>query len=317
MSSNLSIPLRIAVLGAGAMGSVFGARLAIGGAEVTLLDVNDAHLDAIKAHGLQVDLDGTNHRLDLPAMRPEVFRGPVDVVLLFTKIFHTDAALKSIASVLPDTYALSLQNGIGNGERINAAVPKERILLGMTLTPAEFLGAGRVASHGAASTSFYAMDGTARPILNRLADALTSGGIDANLAPDIQQAIWEKAIFNCAMNALCALSNGTPGSIGVSDQGRALAFRVVHEAVAVAQAGGINARVEKIKSLMNHAFTHHLLHEPSMLQDRNARRRTEIEALNGAVATQGEALGIPVPVNRTLTDLISLMEVSYAYRERP
>jgi len=91
--------LKFAVLGAGAMGAVFGARLAMGGADVTLLDVNQAHVDAVTSSGLRIDLDDGTQRLDLPIMRPEAYADSPDVVLLFTKVFHTDTALASISDV--------------------------------------------------------------------------------------------------------------------------------------------------------------------------------------------------------------------------
>lgn len=308
--------MRIAVLGAGAMGSVFGARLALGGASITLLDVNEAHLAAIAQQGLEVDLDGTHHRLSLPAMRPADFTGPVDVVLLFTKVFHTESALQAIAGQLGAAQVLTLQNGIGNAERAAAVVPHAQVIVGMTMTPAEFLGPGKVASHGPATTAFYSADGRHRPILDDLVAAMARGGISAKADPAIQAAIWEKAAFNCAMNAICALTEGTPGGIGADAASLALAHAVAAEAVSVAQALDIPADGARVADLVAQATTHHLLHEPSMLQDRKAGRRTEIDALNGAVADQGEALGVAVGLNRTLTTLIRLADSMPAYRTR-
>lgn len=308
--------MRIAVLGAGAMGSVFGARLALGGASVTLLDVNEAHLTAIAQQGLEVDLDGTLHRLSLPAMRPADFTGPVDVVLLFTKVFHTQSALQAIAGQLGAAQVLTLQNGIGNAERAAAVVPPAQVIVGMTMTPAEFLGPGKVASHGPATTAFYSADGRHRAILDDLVAAMARGGISAKADPAIQAAIWEKAAFNCAMNAICALTEGTPGGIGADAASLALAHAVAAEAVSVAQALDIPADGARVADLVAQATTHHLLHEPSMLQDRKAGRRTEIDALNGAVADQGEALGVAVGLNRTLTTLIRLADSMPAYRTR-
>ncbi|MDC0739301.1 2-dehydropantoate 2-reductase [Cognatishimia sp. SS12] len=306
--------MKIAVLGAGAMGSVFGARLAKGGADVTLLDVNDAHLTAINEGGLQVDLDEGAEVISLPALRPEAFKGPVDLVLLFTKTFHTEAALRAIAPQIGAAHVLSLQNGIGNAERLQEHLPAAQILLGMTMTPAEFIAPGKVASHGPAATAFYSLDGTDRPILHQMAEALRHGGIEAVIDPQIQAAIWEKAAFNCAMNALCALTDGTPGAIGVSKPARALASEVAREAISVANALTIPADLTKVEALMSKACAHHLMHEPSMLQDRKAGRRTEIDALNGAVATQGERLGLQVPVNRTLASLVHLFETAVPFR---
>lgn len=306
--------MRIAVLGAGAMGSVYGARLARAGAEVTLLDVNDAHIAAINAGGLHVALDEGESIHHLPAMRPEAFRGPADLVLLFTKVFHTDDALASVKPLLADAHVLSLQNGVGNVDRIAAHVTRDRILVGMTMTPAEYLGPGRVASHGAATTDLYSASGQDLPILHKIAALMDRGGITARLEPDIDVAIWEKATFNCALNPICALSGGTPGSVGASKAGRGLAASVAAEAIAVAKASGVNASLDKVTAMMEHAFAHHLHHEPSMLQDRMAGRRTEIDALNGAVVRIGDRLGVPTPANRIVADLIRLTEDSTRYR---
>lgn len=308
--------MRIAVLGAGAMGSVFGARLALGGAEVTLLDVNEAHLAAIAADGLRVDLDGTEHRLPLAAMTPADFTGPADVVLLFTKVRHTDAALESIKSALGAAMVLTLQNGIGNAERIAAHLPADRVMLGLTMTPAEFVGPCRVASHGAASTSLFSADGQHRAILDDLVAVMQKGGINAKADPEIQAAIWEKAAFNCAMNAISALTAGTPGGIGALPEALELAQNTAAEGIAVAQASGVSASAERVRALIDHAAAHHLLHEPSMLQDLKAGRPTEIDALNAAIADRGEALGLSVPLNRTLTTLVRLAESMPGYRQK-
>ncbi|MEH6496953.1 MAG: ketopantoate reductase family protein [Pseudomonas marincola] len=308
--------MKIAILGAGAMGSIYGARLKKGGADVTLLDVNDAHIDAINTNGLHISIDEGNSTVHLPAMRPEDCHTPVDLILLFTKTFHTDAALASVKNILKGTAVLSLQNGIGNVERISAHVPKEGILVGMTMTPAEFIGPGRVASHGAASTSLYGVDGNEHPILKDIIDVMSKGGIDAKADPNIDIAIWEKATFNCTANSLCALSGATPGAIGVSEKGRILAKQVAQEVINVAQASGTNASLERVMALLEHAFSHHLHHEPSMLQDRNAARRTEIDALNGAVVKMGDVLNVPVETNRILSNLIALMEDSAVFRAK-
>lgn len=181
------------------------------------MDVNQAHLDAVNENGLKMDLDDGAHRIDVPALRPEEYDNTPDIVLPFTKVFHTDAALTSIAARLGEAVVFSLQSGIGNAERIAAHVPQDRIVLGMTLTPAEFVGPGRVASHGSATTQFGAKHPGANIDLDAIQRALVAGGIDAKISPTIQTAIWEKAVFNCVMNALCALTNATPGSIGTND----------------------------------------------------------------------------------------------------
>lgn len=308
--------MKIAVLGAGAMGSVYGARLAMAGANVTLLDINQSHLSCINHHGLKVNLDGQVHRVDISTATPDCFSERVDLILLFTKTFHTRTALDSVKAILPGTYILSLQNGIGNADRIQEFVATERILLGMTLTPAEFIEPGSVASHGPANTQFFSADGQHHEILDRIESLFRKADIDAKADPQIHKAIWEKAAFNCAMNAVCALTNATPGAIGESDVGRSLSEQAAREAILVANKLDINASEKHVMQMIAHACAHHLFHEPSMLQDRNAGRPSEIDALNGAVAELGQKLAVDVPVNRTLTALIKLSESAATFRNK-
>jgi 2-dehydropantoate 2-reductase len=303
--------MRVAILGAGAMGSVFGARLFMGGADITLLDVNQAHLDAINSDGLRVSLDDGDHRLELKACSPEDYSGDADLILLFTKVFHTASALSAISDKIGDAYVLSLQNGIGNGERVASIVPKSQVLIGMTMTPAEFNGPGHVSSHGTAGTDFFSLDGERPPGLLAIRDMMRLGGIEAKIEPEIENAIWEKAAFNCALNALCGLARVPVGTIGRSDAGRALAMRVINEVDDVARARGMNIDLNKIEKMVAHAVTNHINHEPSMMQDLVAGRRTEIDALNGAIAALGQTQSVATPVNQALSDLVHLAEQGY------
>lgn len=298
--------MKVAVLGAGAMGAVFGAAFARGGAEVTLLDANAAHVAAIAADGLQLVTDGGCETWRLPAMRPGNYRDRPDLVLLLTKSLQSDAALGAIAGSLGSAWVMSLQNGLGNVEIIARHVAEERIICGMTLMPADYLGPGRVAAHGAGPTAFYTASGAPDAILDRIAALLTAGGLSARPDPGIQRAIWEKAAFNCTLNAIAALTGRTVGGIGDSAVGRALAHEVAAEVVAVAGAAGVPARLDTVLAMLSDAFRGHRHHEPSMLQDRKAGRTTEIASLNGAVLAQAERLGVAVPVNRTLAALVGL-----------
>mgnify|MGYP003117121201 CR=1 FL=1 len=306
--------MKVAVLGAGAMGSVYGARMARAGADVTLLDVNAAHVGAVSRAGLRIGLDDGDDVVQIRAMSPQEFSGPVDLILLFTKVFHTAVALSAIVDQIDDAWVLSLQNGVGNVDRIAAHVRPDRIMVGMTMTPADFIAPGHVASHGTATTDFYTASGQSDPMLDRVATLLQAGGVTARMNADIHTAIWEKATFNCALNPICALTNGTPGGVGVSDDGRALADAVVAEAIAVAKACGVAVSRAHVDGLLTQAYAQHLMHEPSMLQDIKAQRRTEIDALNGAVVALGDQHGVPVPTNRMIAQCIRLAESNARFR---
>ncbi|WP_455731652.1 ketopantoate reductase family protein, partial [Burkholderia stabilis] len=151
--------MKIAILGAGAMGSLFGGLLAESGEAVTLIDVNDAHLDAIRLDGLRIDDDRGERRIRaLQAVRPEAAQADAvaspdasfDLLIVFTKSLHTRSALDGVRALLgPHTFVLTLQNGLGNVETLNAFVPLERILVGVTTWPADAAGPAHVRSHGA------------------------------------------------------------------------------------------------------------------------------------------------------------------------
>jgi 2-dehydropantoate 2-reductase len=300
-------PLRIAVLGAGAMGSFFGGRLRAGGAEVTLVDVNPVHLEAIGRHGLRIDTDRGSETMRLPAQTPAAARGPFDLILVFTKTMHSRAALDGVRHLIgPDTTLLSLQNGLGNKEILLDFAAASRVLVGMTTYPADMVGPGHVASHGDGKLRFMTSDGTAAPILERIVEALRAGGLDAAADPEVEISIWEKVAFNAALNTIAATTRSTVGRIGRLPEARALAHRIAGEVVAVANACGVTADAASVHGLIDHALDTHVDHKPSMLQDVLAGRPTEIDAIAGEAIRKARAAGIPVPAMEAMHALILL-----------
>lgn len=300
-------PLRIAVLGAGAMGSFFGARLKSGGAAVTLLDVNRPHLDAIAKDGLRVDSDVGTEIIWLPALRPGDAQGPFDVLLVFTKTMHARSALDGARHLIgPGTSLLSLQNGLGNKEALLDFADPSRVLVGMTTYPADMAGPGHVHSHGEGKIRFWSSDGSNAPILSEIAAAFRAGGLDCLTDDAVEIAIWEKVAFNAALNTIAAVTNATVGQIGRLPEARSLAHRIAGEVVIVANAAGVPADATGVHDLVDHALDTHLDHRPSMLQDVLAGRRTEIDAIAGAVIRQAAKLNIPVPATEALRALVLL-----------
>lgn len=292
-----------AILGAGALGSVIGAELFSAGHPVVLLDTNDAHLDAINSAGLRVDRDDRTDYLAIPAMRPE--QAPqLELVVLLTKTMHSDAALLSIApSIAAGACVLTLQNGLGNIERLQKFVPDAQILAGCTMTPGDLRGPGHVVSHGMAYTPFSPLvpGGPAE----RMAGKLAAAGLDLTGAATAK--IWEQAAFNCAMNATAALGEGPVGAIA-AHIGAELVRKIAFEVLEVAAAAGIATNSEAVTRQIAFALEKHRGHKPSMLQDVEAGRRTEIESLNGYVAARGPELGIEVPLNTLLAALVRMKE---------
>jgi 2-dehydropantoate 2-reductase len=305
--------MKVVILGAGAMGCLYGAALHRAGAAVTFVDVNQPHIDAINAHGLELETRAGTELLPIPARRPEEVREPVDLVVVFTKTFHTDAALAGIAAAIgPQTWLLSLQNGLGNDRRLAAHASEERILVGSSSLPSDLVGPGKVRSHGEGGSKLYPAFGGDPAFARQICELLGRGGLPATLEPDIHGAIWSKAIFNATMNPLCALTRRTPGFLGAHEQSRALIFELVEEGVRVANASGVAIPAKPIHDLTQVSVTDHADHEASMLQDVKAGRRTEVDAINGAIVDAGRAAGVATPLTETLWRLVKLEEAKLA-----
>jgi 2-dehydropantoate 2-reductase len=291
------------------MGCLYAGAFHRAGAGVTLIDVDPGHLAAINSRGLELDTRAGVETLRLAALRPEHARETVDLVVLFTKTFHTDAALEGVKSIIgPATHAMTLQNGLGNDEAVARHVARDRVIAGVSTLPSDLIGPGRVRSHGEGGSKIYPAYGGDTGFAQEVADLLTAGGLPTVLEPDIRAAIWSKAIFNAAMNALCALTRRTPGFLGAHEEARALIRAVVLEGVRAAQASGVAIEAEPILDLTVVSVTDHADHEASMLQDVKAGRRTEVDAINGAIVRAAQAAGVTVPVTETLWRLVKLEE---------
>jgi 2-dehydropantoate 2-reductase len=307
--------MKIAILGAGAMGCLYGAAFHRAGARVTLVDVNQAHIDAINAHGLELETRAGTEFLPIPARRPDELSEPVDLLVVFTKTFHTDDALAGVkAAIGPETWLLSLQNGLGNDKRLAEHAAPEQVMVGASSLPSDLVGPGKVRSHGEGGSKLYPAFGGDPALAREVCDLLTEGGLPASLEPDIHIAIWSKAIFNATMNPLCALTRRTPGFLRTHEESRAMIRAAVEEGAAVARANGVQVDGQAIHDLTEVSMTDHADHEASMLQDVKAGRRTEVDAINGALVEAAHEQAIAAPVLETLWRLVKLEEAKLAER---
>lgn len=306
--------MKIAVIGAGAMGCLYGAALHRAGAQVALVDVDRPHIDAINERGLELETRADTEFLPIPALLPEAVAEVADLLLIFTKTFQTDAAMAGVrAAIGPETQVLSLQNGLGNDRRLAAHVSPARVLVGASTLPSDLIGPGRVRSHGDGGSKLYPAFPQGDPAFaQKVADLLSAGGLPAALDPEIHAAIWSKAIFNAAMNPLCALTRRTPGFLGAHEESRAMIRAAVEEGVAAARASGIMIEAGPIHDLTQVSMTDHADHEASMLQDVKAGRRTEVDAINGAIVEAARAAGLEAPVTEVLWRLVKLEEAKLA-----
>lgn len=305
--------MRIVVLGAGAMGCLFGGLLFRAGHEVTLVDVSAAQIEAVNRDGLALQRDGEALVVPVPAAFAAGVTMAPEVVILFTKTLHSEAALESIRHLIaPETVLLSLQNGLGNDDVMARYVPRDRIVQGVTTFPADLVAPGRVHSVGSGHTRIMSLEGGVTPRLEALRDTLRDAGLECEISPDVAVAIWEKVAFNCALNALTAVTGLRIGAIADSPEATRLAHLVAREVTGVAQRKGIGARTDVVLATIAGALAEHREHQPSMLQDVAAGRRTEVDSLNGAVVREAAALGVAVPFTEALYLLVRTVESAAA-----
>lgn len=305
--------MRIAVLGAGAMGSWFGGKLAQHGSQVQLLTTNKAHIDAVNNNKLTLRENDNNVKIAIEALLPEKIQAPINLVLLFTKAFQSLNAMASIAHAIDsNTHVLSLQNGLGNAEAIATQVPLDRTWIGVSMMPVDKIAPGIVACNAQGNSFFGNADNqNDQPIAHSISAAFKPTGINITQVLNVHERIWEKVAFNAGMNALAALSHGRPGTIGEAVGAKSLAQNVAKEVAVVSDAHGINIDLQNVFNMIELSCSKHGDHITSMLQDLLSKRQTEVEALNGAVVKLAEQVGVPVPLNETLATLVRLAELSH------
>lgn len=319
--------MRIVVVGVGALGSLFGGALSAKGHDVSLLIRNNAHRAAIRANGLQMYLDSGDlvvhpKIIDAESLNSESGDSgssgesePADLIIVFTKTGATHAALTGAMPLIgPETRLVSLQNGLGNKQRLAEFVPESRIIYGTTMAPADVSEAGVVESHGPHLSQFRAAtddDPVTSAMAARFAEILDAAAIPAVVNDTVDQVIWGKVAFNCALSSICTVIDNGPGLIADHPDLAALADAVAMEVCDVADADGVPMDRQAVRDGIDMAGRKHRGHTPSMLRDARAERLTEIDSLNGAVVEIGAANGVPTPRNATLLALVRAREASY------
>ena len=311
--------MRVLVAGAGALGSVFGGFLRRAGLDVTLLG-RAGHLDAIAQRGLTIDGIWGAHHLEGFAVATEVaaLHGRFDAILVPVKSYDTRAMAESVAPFLAtEGVAISLQNGLGNVETLEAVVGPERalgarVIFGATL-PAP--GQARVTVF-ADPTALGALAPGRHPrrdaAARRWAAIIDGAGVPAVATDGLAALLWAKVFYNAALNPLGALLGVHYGALPEHAESRALMDHVIDEAFAVASAEGVTLPwvnpAEYQQEFYGRLVPATYDHRSSMLQDLERGRRTEIDAINGAVWHRGAERGINTPVNETLTRLVHAVE---------
>ena len=309
--------MNILVMGAGAVGSVFGGFLAKAGHQVSLVG-RAPHMAAIRDQGLCIQGIWGEHLIgNLPAFTTttELPQQDLDLVLITTKSYDTEQAAMQILPLLSEeTLVLSIQNGLGNVEAISRIVGEHRTVGGRVIFGVETIAPGRV------EVTVYAdkvMLGSHtgevdHKRIEETADAFARAGIPTEATGEIDKFIWGKLLYSCCLNPLSALLEVAYGELSEHVETRAIMTSVIEEIFAVARRKGIalawDSPLEYQKLLFERLIPDTCSHHASMLQDVRRGKRTEIDSLNGAVARLGEDAGLPTPVNRMLTQLVKAKE---------
>ena len=297
--------MKIGIVGAGAMGQLFGARLQLAGNSVVFIDAAAATIDALNRDGINLTTDENVEHTPAKAGTAADFTEPLEMVIVFTKGFHTSAALNSVGHLIGDhTIGLTLQNGLGNAEVLASHFGAERTWIGITDFPADLERPGAIGTSSGGKVRLGPLTGGLEPETESLVTTLNSARLNASSEPAIQDTIWEKVAFNAALNTLSAVTGQTVGEMGASEDARRIVNHVLDETVAVAESQGIRLRRTRVEAALDNAYQHHSDHKTSMLQDREAGRQTEIDYIGGAVVRLGQEAGVPTPVLWTLSTLV-------------
>jgi len=295
------------------MGQLFGARLLLAGTEVVFLDTNPGTLEALNSRGVTLRTDLGVEHTSAKAARASELEGEFGLFIVFTKGFHTQAAVDSVGHLIgPGSVGLTLQNGLGNAEVLQQAFGEERTLLGMTDFPADMEEPGMISSNSQGKVRLGSIG--QKSSAAGIARLLDSAGLHAAVDDDIRVPVWEKVVFNAALNTLSAVTGMTVGQIGSDPHARSIVSSVLDEGVAVAQHQGIQLSRQRIEDSLANAFAHHTHHKTSMLLDREAGRPTEVDTIGGAVVRLGREHGIEAPVLDTLCELVRSITASGAAR---
>ncbi|MGM3275567.1 ketopantoate reductase family protein [Ralstonia sp. 24A2] len=311
--------MKIAILGAGALGCAIGAALTEAGHETWLLNRSAAHVAAMRRDGLQVDDAGGTRRVPVRTTTQAAEAGAADLVVVLVKSFHTDAAMRGALELVgPDTLVLSLQNGLGHEDVLADIVGRERVLAGKTYVGGVLRGPGHIQSGVAGKATYIGeLDGQLTRRVQAIADAFNAAGLATTVSDNIVGTMWDKLLINVATGALTGITGLTYGQLYDEPLLKATALAAVAEAMAVAKTAGVGlsmANPEQAWTLAAEGLSPAF--KTSMLQSLEKGSVTEIDFINGSVVRWGQRYGVPTPVNATLVACIKGIERAMADRQR-
>jgi 2-dehydropantoate 2-reductase len=303
--------MRIAIVGAGAMGSVYAALLADAGNDVGVVDVDERHVEAIRAGGLRVtgasgdrtvELDATTDAAQLRTAR----LGPVDLVVLATKSMHVEAAARSAGPLIGEnTTVLTIQNGLGAADLVAEVVPPEQLMVGVAGGfGASMVAPGHAHHHGLELVRLGERVGPATARTERIAEVWRDAGFTVKTYDDVPRLQWEKLICNVCFSGPCAVLDLTLGGLVENPHAWEVGRRCAHEALDVGRASGVALEIDDVDGYVREYGLAIGGSHPSVLLDLQAGRPCEVEWINGSVPREGAKVGVSAPTNELVTSFV-------------
>lgn len=292
------------------MGSLFGGLLAKSGEKVTLFDIWEEHIEEINKNGLTISKpDGRKETIEkIEATTDPKKVGKTDLAILFVKSYQTEDAMRGASPILNEKIdIMTLQNGLGNPEKMAKFLPEENIIAGVTTHGSTLKGPGNIVHAGEGDTKigryFVENDRT----VEEVAEVLTGAGIETASAENVKKLIWEKVLVNIGINTPTALARVKNKLIADTEMGNRIVEYLVKEAADVAKRENIDIR-DDIVSYVKDVASKTGENKSSMLQDIESGSKTEVENFSGAIIEKAEKHEIRVPLNKICYNLLKLAE---------
>lgn len=300
--------MKIAVIGAGAMGSIYGGHLSLHN-DVTLIDTNPKVIETVQQNGLKIEENGQENIYRPSAAVSCEGMEPVDLIILFVKALYSKAALSGNRNLIgPNTYVMTLQNGSGHEDVLGESVPQDHIIIGTTEDNGAVLGFGHIRHGGVGNTNIGMLTEDRENFLNKLKESFDSCGFNVRIHPSIQQLIWDKLFTNVSLSAVTAVLQVNIGYIAANEYAWQMTMALLHEAVETAHALGLEADEEKLAEKIRATSVGSPEGVTSICADIRAGRKTEVDTISGSVVRAAHKAGVPVPVHEFVVNTIHALE---------
>jgi 2-dehydropantoate 2-reductase len=302
--------VKIAIVGTGAMGSVYAALFASAGHEVWAIDVWKEHVDAMRTSGLRVEGASGDRTVRVHATSVPQEAGPCDLVVLATKAMHVAAAAASLKPLLKsDTPVLSIQNGLGGPDTAARVLGRERVMVGVVGGfGASMRGPGHAHHNGMELVRLGEFGGPITERLKKVEDTWRGAGFRVKVFDDIDQLVWEKLLCNCAVSGPCGVSGVTVGEVMADPDLAKISAACATEAFNVAKKKGIRLDFDDPVAYTRDFASKIPKARPSVLLDLMGKRKSEIDVINGSIPRVGGEVGMSAPVNEAITSLVHAKE---------